>query len=219
MILHRFFRKCHFKGMLLHSVTGTGVGDTSMKVGDRMKDYLDAPAHEVRRKDRAVDDEAWIRELLVRAPFGVLAMVHDSQPFTNANIFVYAEAERAIYMHTARTGRTSANVAADERACFTAFEMGRLLPAPRAFNMSVEYNSVVAFGRGHVLECAEEKARGLQLLVDKYFSHLTPVVDYALPSEEELRLTAVYRIDIDAWSGKRKAVEPDYPGAFVYPRP
>ncbi len=26
--------------------------------------------------------------------------------------------------------------------------------------------------------------------------------------------TAVYRIDIDAWSGKEKSVEPDFPGAY-----
>lgn len=182
-----------------------------------MRDYLEGAAHSVRRKDRAIDEEEWIRQLLARAPLGVLATVHGGQPFTNANIFVYSADEHAIYMHTARTGRTAANVEADERVCFTAFEMGRLLPAPRAFNMSVEYNGVVAFGRGRVLDCTDEKARGLQLLVAKYFSHLTPVADYALPSEEELRLTAVYRIAIDAWSGKRKAVDADYPGAFVYP--
>ncbi len=189
--------------------------DGGAPYGACMKDYLEAAAHEVRRRDRAVEDEAWIRELLARAPFGVLATVHDEQPFTNANIFVYSADEHAIYMHTARTGRTSANVSADERVCFTAFEMGRLLPAPRAFNMSVEYKGVVVFGRGRVLACAEEKARGLQLLVDKYFSHLTPVADYALPSEEELRLTAVYRIGIDAWSGKRKAVG-EHEGAFLF---
>lgn len=184
--------------------------------GGAVRNYLEAAPHAVRRQDRAVDDDAWIQELLARAPFGVLATVHDGQPFTNANLFVYAPGEHAIYMHTARTGRTAANVAAGERVCFTAFEMGRLLPAPRAFNMSVEYNGVVAFGRGRVLEDDDEKARGLQLLVDKYFAHLTPVVDYALPSEEELKLTAVYRIAIDAWSGKQKSVEDEYPGAFKF---
>jgi hypothetical protein len=97
---------------------------------------------------------------------------------------------------------------------FTVFEMGRLLPAPRAFNMSVEYEGVVVFGRARVLESEEEKRRGLGLLIEKYFAHLTPAVDYALPSVEELSLTSVYRIAIDSWSGKRKAVEADYAGAF-----
>jgi nitroimidazol reductase NimA-like FMN-containing flavoprotein (pyridoxamine 5'-phosphate oxidase superfamily) len=180
-----------------------------------MRNYLEAPRHAVRRQDRAVEDDDWIRYLLARAPFGVLATVHDAQPFTNANLFAYATGEHAIYMHTARTGRTEANVEADERVCFTAFEMGRLLPAPRAFNMSVEYSGVVAFGRGRVLDDNAEKERGLQMLIDKYFAHLTATADYELPSEEELRLTAVYRIAIDAWSGKKKAVG-DHEGAFMW---
>jgi nitroimidazol reductase NimA-like FMN-containing flavoprotein (pyridoxamine 5'-phosphate oxidase superfamily) len=134
----------------------------------------------------------------------------------NSNLFVYDEGEHAIYMHTARTGRTTANVGAEERVAFTVFGMGRLLPAPRAFNMSVEYEGVVVFGRARLLDAEAEKERALGLLVDKYFSHLAPVVDYALPSVEELGLTSVYRIAIESWSGKRKAVDAGYEGAFLF---
>jgi hypothetical protein len=31
-----------------------------------------------------------------------------------------------------------------------------------------------------------------------------------------VRRTTVYRVDIDEWSGKRKSVAADFPGAFVY---
>ncbi len=184
-----------------------------------MRDYLATAPAEVRRKDREVTDEAWIRDMLHAAPYGVLATARDGQPFVNSNLFAYDEAEHAIYMHTAHVGRTSSNAAADERVCFTAFEMGRLLPAPRAFNMSVEYEGVVVFGRASLLGDDDERRRGLQRLLDKYFAHLRPVEHYIEPSEEELKLTAVYRIAIDAWSGKRKAVDPDYEGAFRYGDP
>jgi len=33
---------------------------------------------------------------------------------------------------------------------------------------------------------------------------------------EELARTSVYRIEITSWSGKKKAVEADFPGAFFY---
>ena len=181
-----------------------------------VRDYLIEAAASVRRKDRAVEDEGWIRQKLRTAPYGVMATAHDGQPFVNSNLFVYDERERAIYMHTARTGRTASNVGSSERVAFTVFEMGRLLPAPRAFNMSVEYEGVVVFGRARLLESEKEKRRGLGLLVEKYFSRLAPVVDYALPSTEELSLTSVYRIEIESWSGKRKAVEADYAGAFRF---
>jgi len=42
----------------------------------------------IRRRDRAVEDEAWIRDMLKRLPFGSLATVANGQPFINTNIFV-----------------------------------------------------------------------------------------------------------------------------------
>ena len=108
--------------------------------------------------------------MLRSAAYGVLATSHEGQPFVNSNLFVYAEDEHAIYMHTARTGRTASNVGAEERVAFTVFEMGRLLPAPRAFNMSVEYEGVVVFGRAQVLdvgggEAARAGAAGREVLL------------------------------------------------------
>lgn len=171
---------------------------------------------DVRRKDRQVQDEAFILGLLHRAPMGVMATVRDGQPFVNSNMFVFDEAEHVIYMHSARTGRTPSNVRRDEAICFTVTEMGRLLPSDRAFNMSVEYEGVVVFGRARIVEDPVEKLWALDLLVRKYFPHLAPADDYRLPNDEELRLTAVYRIAIDEWSGKQKKSESDHPGAFRY---
>ena len=36
-------------------------------------------------------------------------------------------------------------------------------------------------------------------------------------TDDELMRTAVYRIDIEAWSGKQKEVAEDFPGAFDFP--
>jgi uncharacterized protein len=181
------------------------------------KDYAALPYAEVRRADRAMDDEGWIVDFLKRAAIGTLATVHDGQPFINSNLFVYDEAQHCIYMHTARLGRTRANVDAGERVCFSISEMGRLLPADVALEFSVEYNGVVVFGTAQVVADAAEAKHGLQLLLDKYFPHLQPERDYRPTTDEELARTAVYRINIDSWSGKRKKVDDDFPGAFLYP--
>ena len=179
-------------------------------------DYATRPPHEVRRKDRAVEDEAWIRGMLHRVPFGTLATVHDGQPFINTNLFVFDQASHAIYMHTASVGRTRANVEAEERVCFSVSEMGRLLPADTALEFSVEYAGVVIFGRAAIVEDQQEARRALQLLLDKYFCHLRPGRDYRPITSEELARTAVYRISIEHWSGKKKEVGADFPGAFLY---
>lgn len=179
------------------------------------KEYAALPFTAVRRRDRAVEDEQWIVDFLCRAPVGVLSTVYNGQPFLNSNLFVYDPVQHVVYLHTSHVGRTRANVDGDERVCFSAFEMGRLLPAETALNMSVEYAGVVAFGHAAVAESAEAR-HGLELLLDKYFAHLQRGVDYQPILDEELARTAVYRITIERWSGKRKQVADDFPGAFLY---
>jgi nitroimidazol reductase NimA-like FMN-containing flavoprotein (pyridoxamine 5'-phosphate oxidase superfamily) len=170
---------------------------------------------QLRRNDRSAD-EAWIREFLHESAVGVLATVHGGQPFVNSNIFVYDEDRHAIYLHTARTGRTRDNVEADSRAAFTVFETGRLLPADEALEFSIEYGGVVVFGRAEVVADEDEAEHGLQLLLDKYAPHLKPGRDYRPITAGELKRTSVFRLDIESWSGKRKYVEPGFPGAYRY---
>ncbi len=186
------------------------------------KDYAALPVDHVRRADRQVTDEAWIIDLIKRAPMGYLATENNGQPFINSNLFVYDETKHVIYMHTARVGRTRANIESDKadapaKVCFTVTEMGRLLPADEALEFSVEYSGVMAFGTAAIVEDADEQRYGLQLLMDKYFPHLRPGRDYRPIIDEELVRTSVYRIEIGTWTGKRKKVEDEFPGAFLYP--
>ena len=147
-----------------------------------------------------------------------LATADGEQPFLHMNLFAYDEDKHTIYLHTARLGRTRSNIVNNARVCFSVSEMGRLLPADTALEMSVEYASVIVFGRAGLVTDRDEARRGLQLLLDKYFAHLRSGADYRPITDEELARTQVYRIEIDEWSGKRKQVADDFPGAFVYPR-
>ncbi len=175
------------------------------------------PRAELRRRDRG-KDEPWIRALLHASGMGFLATVDDEgQPYLNSNLFVFDEERHCLYLHTHRTGRTRDNVAAHERVAFSVAAMGRLLPAPEALEFSVEYAGVVAFGKGTIVEDPEECRHGLRILLEKYAPHLRYGVDYRATTDEELKRTAVYRIDIEAWSGKQKEVAEDFPGAFEFP--
>lgn len=179
-------------------------------------DHASRPPHQVRRADRTVEDEGWIRALLHRAPYGVLATEYDGQPFINSNLFVFDEATHAIYLHTAQVGRTRANIEQNDRVCFSVSEMGRLLPADTALEFSVEYGGVTVFGRAVIVTDEEEARHGLQLLLNKYFPHLKPGRDYRPITSEELARTTVYRVQIEHWSGKKKGAEANFPGAFFY---
>ena len=94
--------------------------------------------------------------------------------------------------------------------------MGRRLPASTALDFTVEHAGAVVFGRACIVDDPVEAARALQLLLDKYFPRLRPGAHYRPVTAEELARTAVYRIEIEAWSGKKKEVAADFPGAFFY---
>jgi nitroimidazol reductase NimA-like FMN-containing flavoprotein (pyridoxamine 5'-phosphate oxidase superfamily) len=173
--------------------------------------------NEIRRKDRGKDD-AWIGAYLQRATFGFLATIQEGQPFLNSNLFVYDPDRHAIYLHTARTGRTKSNLSEPVPVAFSTAEMGRFLPADEALEFSVEYSGVVVFGTGSVVEDPEEAEAALQMILDRYAPHLEPGRDYRPIVPEELNRTAVFRVDVEAWSGKEKSVDPSFEGAFELPR-
>ncbi len=172
---------------------------------------------EQRRQDRAVNEDAWIEDMLARTPVGTFSTSLEGQPFLHTVLFVYDRDRRAIYFHTALTGRTRLNLEQNPRVCFGVSELGRLLPAASACEMSVEFASVIVFGRAEIIEDDTEALYGLQLLVNKYYPHLRAGRDYRPTAPVELRRASVYRVHVEAWSGKRKLGAEDDPGAFTYP--
>ncbi|HSM05273.1 MAG TPA: pyridoxamine 5'-phosphate oxidase family protein [Longimicrobiales bacterium] len=168
-----------------------------------------------RRRDRA-QEEAWIRAYLERAPWGVLALAAGtSAPHLNSNLFLYRPAPDRIYVHSARIGALPDGLEGSDGvpASFTAVGMGRLLPADTALEFSVEYHGVVARGRATTVRDGDEAESVLQQLLEKYAPHLAPGRDYRRIVPEEMKRTAVHRLDIESWSGKQKAVG-EHPGAF-----
>jgi nitroimidazol reductase NimA-like FMN-containing flavoprotein (pyridoxamine 5'-phosphate oxidase superfamily) len=176
------------------------------------------PINQPLRKDRAKDEE-WIRAYLKRVPFGMLATEYEGQPFIKPTLFVYDDTEHAIYIHGALVGRMRTNLETNSRISFCIAEMGRLLPADTAMEVGVEYASVVVFGKAELLTDTDQARHGLQLLLDRYFPHLKPGIDYREILPQELDITSVYRITIDSWSGKEDHARQDFPGAFSYQVP
>jgi hypothetical protein len=158
----------------------------------------------IRRKDRAITDDAWIAAFLQKANYGVFSTCKNGQPFTVARNFVYDPKKHVIYFHGARNGRTFGNVGDGTPVNLNVSEMGEWIVADRAMNFGVSYKGVVVFGNLTIVDDIDEARHGLQLLMDKHFPALRPDVDYEAATEDDLKVTAIFRIDIEAWSGKEK---------------
>lgn len=161
-----------------------------------------ASFHRILRQKYAQDDP-WIINFLSQAQVGHVASHWENQPFITPLIFWFDPEKKAIYFHTNIKGRLLENSEHFAEVCFEASEMGKLLPSNAAMEFGVQYASVVAFGKLSRVKDEEEKRHALQGLLNKYFPDLIAGVDYRPITQEELDCTAVLRMDIGSWSGKK----------------
>jgi uncharacterized protein len=168
------------------------------------KDYsLDvAPANEQRRPKNAMNDD-WVKDFLRRAPIGHIATHWSDQPFITPTSFWYDETQHAIIFHSNIIGRIRANSERHDRVCFEVSEHGEFLPSNVALEFTVQYQSVVAFGKIRVIESDEEKRRALYGLINKYYPTMAAGKEYRPITDQELKHASVYTIAIESWSGKR----------------
>jgi nitroimidazol reductase NimA-like FMN-containing flavoprotein (pyridoxamine 5'-phosphate oxidase superfamily) len=179
--------------------------------------HAEKPRDEIRQKEYAVVEEAWIKALLTRGAFGTLATVHGKQPFLNPILFLYIEADHAIYFHGAYVGRMRANISINPNVCFNVNEIGRILPDKKAAEFGVEYNSVTVFGRAEMINDEKETERLLQGLMDKYAPHLKPNQDYTPAQPEDIKRTLVCKINIEDWTGKQLTDDGETIDPYYYP--
>ncbi len=172
------------------------------------KDYaLDVtPANEQRRPKNAMSHE-WVKDFLRRAFIGHVATRWDDQPFITPTNFWYDPSRHVIYFHSNIVGRIRANVDRHAQVCFEASEYGEHLPSNVALEFTVQYQSVIVFGRIRVIEEADEKRYALYGLLGKYFPDMQPGKEYRPITDQELKRTSVYAIAIESWSGKRNWAE------------
>jgi nitroimidazol reductase NimA-like FMN-containing flavoprotein (pyridoxamine 5'-phosphate oxidase superfamily) len=95
---------------------------------------------------------------------------------------------------------------------FVIYEMGRLLPGPRAVDLSVEYTSVVISGTVEIVADHERIMSVFQAYIQKYFLELKPGSFTPFTIEDALKAT-MYKLTIDRITAKQNKKPDDYPGA------
>lgn len=160
------------------------------------------PLNKMRHRDYA-QDHYWIEDFLHEAQVGHIATVSEEGPYIPPTLFWYDSEKQEIYFHSNVTGHVRSNAEHYPQVCFEASRMGNLLPSNIALEFSVQYESVIAFGKVRILDDEAEKNRALYGLIEKYFPSMTPGEHYRPITDNELKRTSVYAISIQSWSGKR----------------
>jgi nitroimidazol reductase NimA-like FMN-containing flavoprotein (pyridoxamine 5'-phosphate oxidase superfamily) len=143
--------------------------------------------------------DAVLRDCLV-CHVGVIV---DGGPFVLPTTFVRLGDE--VFVHGA-VGNHLLRCAADAPVCFTAVVADGLVFAKSAAHHSMNYRSVVAFGRGRDVTDLAEKARVLEALLEKMRPGRS--LEARAPNERELVTVRVVAIALDEASCKMRAGPP-----------
>jgi uncharacterized protein len=159
------------------------------------------PTSHQRRPVYTRDDE-WIRAFLRTGQVAHVATVWDGQPFVTATNFYFDEPGHRLIFHSNLTGRLRANIERHAQVCVEVSEMGRYLPSNVALEFSVQFRSAMVFGQARILRDQDDQRRMLHELIAKYFAPMQLGKDYRPITDQELKRTSVYELQIQSWSGK-----------------
>jgi nitroimidazol reductase NimA-like FMN-containing flavoprotein (pyridoxamine 5'-phosphate oxidase superfamily) len=166
------------------------------------RNYENQPPAAFQRLPEYKREDDWIRNYLHRGQIAHIASRWDLQPFITPTTYFYDEAGQRIIFHSNIAGRIRANIERHPEVCVEVSEFGKLLPSNIALEFSLQYRSVVVFGRARVIEDPNEKRELLHKLIAKYFGGMQIDRDYRSATGGELKRTSVYEVRIESWSGK-----------------
>ena len=149
----------------------------------------------IRRKAKEIDTEA-AKELLESARRGILAVNgDDGYPYAVPINYIYDKEAGKIFFHGARAGHKIDSLKASDKVCFTVY--GNETVKEESWAPFVQ--SVVVFGRCHLLEAGPGATSLLKQLARKYYPNEQLIEEEIARSGKAVQL---FEIDIEYLTGK-----------------
>ena len=154
--------------------------------------------------ERAAADE--VSAILADGLVVHVAFVDDGQPFAIPMTYQHDPNQPArLHLHGAHHSRLLKHLQSGASVCVSLTLVDGLVYSRTALNHSVNYRSVVGFGRAAAPQPAlAEQRRILDGMIGRYFPGRTPGVDYDVTPDVHLEATAFVTLEIEAWSAKAR---------------
>jgi nitroimidazol reductase NimA-like FMN-containing flavoprotein (pyridoxamine 5'-phosphate oxidase superfamily) len=152
----------------------------------------------VRRPARGKYDKATVYDILDSALVCHIAYVIDGQPYCTPTSF-WREGDH-LYWHGSSASRMIRSQSAGIPVCLTVTHADAIVLARCGFNHSINYRSVMAYGKAHVIEDKTQKLAAMDSFVDRFFPGRSKLI--RPPTEKEVIATTFVGMDIEQASGK-----------------
>jgi len=157
-----------------------------------------------RLPDRGTHDAGAIYEILDAAFLAHVGFNVSGQPFVIPTL--YGRKGEKLYLHGSATSRMLCELEAGVPACVTVTLVDGLVLARSAFNHSMNYRSVVAFGTARKMDDPVRKINALLVISEHLLAGRWG--DVRGPSEKELKATSVLEFSIEEASAKIRTGPP-----------
>jgi uncharacterized protein len=118
----------------------------------------------------------------------------------------YVRVDDHIYIHGAKSNQMINAINEGSEACITVTLLDGYVLARSAFHHSMNYRSVVMFGKGKIIEDDEEKMSALKAFTERVVKGRWD--DVRKPSEKEMNTTSVLKFPIEEASAKVRTGPP-----------
>ena len=164
-----------------------------------MTEFTATPRSQVRQiKSRGEYDRETVYQIVDEAPVCHVGFVVEGQPYVIPTL--HAREGDALLLHGAPGSRLIRHVQAGHPVCVSFALFDGWVLGKAACSHSMNYRSVVLFGRGRLIEPAEDKLRAFELFTERMmpgrWAEVRP------PNEKELAATAIVAIAIEEASAK-----------------
>jgi uncharacterized protein len=148
----------------------------------------------MRRKDKQVLDPEKIEKIIAQASVMRMALFDEPFPYLVPVNFGYHRG--AFYFHSALEGKKLDLIKKNNRVCFEAEADFQLIEGDIPCRWSVQYASIIGFGKAYLITDREDKRKGLEIIFRHYSQGPFEMTD------TEIARVAVIRIDVESVTGK-----------------
>ena len=154
----------------------------------------------MRRSEREINNRQQILDIIKKADVCRLAFVDDNLPYIVAMNFGFKEGNPdVLYFHCANTGKKLDMIAKNNHVCFQMDVDHHLVSAKKACGFTMNFKSIVGFGKIYIVDHKKEKIDGLNCIMNQY----TGKDDYSYESKM-LDITTILKLEISQISAKQK---------------
>ena len=149
----------------------------------------------MKRKEKEITEISEIEEIIHKSIVCRVGMSENNIPYIVPLCFGYQD--KIIYIHGSLEGKKINILQKNQNVCFEFDINTKIIESEKSCNWSMKYQSVIGFGKAHLVNNPEQKRKALNIIMRHYSKEPFQF------SNNMIEKTSVIKIEITSMTGKQ----------------